>query len=273
MPGPITSQSQAYLAEKAIHHEWESEFLNADLDRFYDLAFDRLVHALRVERGASVLDAGCGYGFHAIRMARSGLNVTGVDFSDAALSAARANVERAGVHDRVTLFRADLLHLPFPDRSFPYVNCWGVLMHIPEVEAALLELARVLSPAGRIALMENDMRSLHVRFWEPLVRTTKQLLGRRTGRRSHSERGIEEWLEAETGGLMVRKTDLDWLIDFYAHAGLKLIARFPSQFTELYLQLPLRSLKRAVYAFNERRLRQGGHYQGSLGQVLVFEKC
>lgn len=267
-----TDKSQAFLAKKGIHQNWESVYLNPDMNAFYDLAYDRIVQALGATPGTSILDAGCGYGFHAIRLARKGLRVTGVDFSQAALDSARPNVEDAGVGDLVTLQQGDLRKLPFPDNSFDYVQCWGVLMHIPEVEPALLELARVLRPGGRLSLMENNMQSLHVRFWEPTVRMVKRALGRGIGAREQTPRGIEEWSESEGGGLMVRKTNMDWLIAFYQDAGLKLIERFPSQFTELYAQLPGRPFRRLVYDFNRKWLKNRRGFASALGNILVFEK-
>ena len=222
--------------------------------------------------GASILDAGCGYGFHAMRMARRGLKVTGVDFSDAALAAARQNIEAAGLTSQIHVEKGDLLALPFRDAEFDFASSWGVLMHIPEVERVLGELARVLKPGGRLALMENDMASWHVRLWEPAVRTVKRALGRQVQERRRTERGIEEWFAEKDGGLLVRKIDVAWLTRACAERGLTLVGRFPSQFTELYTQMPTRALKRLVYRFNQAWFDRGGRAQGAMGNVFVFQK-
>lgn len=268
-----TEQSESFLRGQRVHAQWESDYLNADLDRLYDAAFERIVDALAPAPGATILDAGCGYCFHAIRLARRGLRVTGVDFSDSALADGRRNVARAGLTDKIEVQKANLLALPFPAEYFDFVNCWGVLMHIPEIDRALSEFARVLRPGGKLVLMENDMASWHVRLWEPALRAAKRLLGRGVPERRRTERGIEEWFAEKDGGLLVRKTDMNWLTGFCASQGVRLVGRFPSQFTELYVHLPTPALKRLVYRFNQAWFDQGRSARGAMGNVLIFEKA
>ncbi|MGB8331621.1 MAG: methyltransferase domain-containing protein [Polyangiales bacterium] len=267
-----TDQSEALLGKESIHAQWESAYFNPDTDVFYELLFDQIVEALGATPGQSVLDAGCGYCFHAMRLARRGLRVTGVDFSEAALRHGRANIEAAGLSDSITIQRADLLALPFEDASFDFVQCFGVLMHIPEVESALEELARVLKPGGRLVLKENNVRSLHVRYWEPTLRLVKKVLGRKLPQRNQTERGIEEWQESDSGGLMVRKTNMDWLARFYEERGLRLVHRFAGTFTELFTSIPTRPLKRAVHTFNRSWVLHRRDFGVAQGNILVFQK-
>lgn len=268
-----TTQSREFLAGRGIHEQWESDYLNPDLERFYEEAFSRVVELLGARAGDTVLDAGCGYCFHASRFARRGLRVVGVDFSAAALTKARRYLDEQGLSGAVELREGDLLQLPFPDDSFSFVNCWGVLMHIPEVERALGELVRVLKPGGRIALTENNAGSLHVRLWEPSLRLVKRVIGRRGPALSHGPRGQEEWHGGgDRGGLLVRKTNMGWLRATMSRLGAPLKHRQAAQFTELYTSLPWRPARKAVVAFNAlwfRRVRQAGL---AMGNILVFEK-
>jgi ubiquinone/menaquinone biosynthesis C-methylase UbiE len=262
-----TAQSSSYLAARDIHQEWESDYLNPVLDRFYDLAFDKIVAELGAQPGDTILDAGCGYGFHAERFARRGLKVVGIDFSPVALEAAKARIDTQALG--IDLRQGDILNLPFETGSFEFVNCWGVLMHIPELEKAMSELARVLQPGGRLALMENNRSSLHVRFWEPIVRLSKRILGRQTARFEMKACGKEEW---RTEGLMVRKLDIKWAERFYGQLGLRLVARLPGQFTEIYTVMPSKRLKRFIYDFNQRWLRRERTPSLAMGNILIFEK-
>jgi ubiquinone/menaquinone biosynthesis C-methylase UbiE len=195
------------------------------------------------------------------------LNVTGVDFSPAALAAARVNLKRHGLS--IDLREGNLLSLPFTDASFPFVNCWGVLMHIPQLELALDELIRVLKPGGRLSLAENSCKSLHVRIWEPFVIFVKRLLGKKTPRRDLLPQGIEEWRDE---GLMIRKTNIDWLKSFMASRGMLLISHDSGHFTEIYTAMPSAFVKRLIYRFNYWWFRRRGSPTLAMGQILIFEK-
>jgi SAM-dependent methyltransferase len=267
-----THESRAFLNEPEIHTQWESEYLNPDLDRFYDRAFARIIQTLAPKPDQTLLDAGCGYCFHAVRLARGGLQVTGLDFAEAALERSAAVIERAGMTDRIRVQRGDLLNLPFSDGTFDYVHCWGVLMHIPRLETALGELIRVLKPGGKLILMENNAGSLHVQAWERLIRLAKRILRRRLNERTLTPRGPEEWVVNGSGGFLVRTSNIDFLVRFCQERGLRLVARFAGQFTELYTNLPRRALKRAVYKFNEFWFNSVRRPKLALGNVLVFEK-
>jgi len=120
--------SDSVLQDEDIHEEWEQDYLSPEMDRFYDRAFEEIGRRLDAPPGAKLLDAGCGYCFHAVRLARLGFDVTGIDFSHVALAHAKQYLEKQSMKDRIALQQANLLDLPFEDGQWPYVHCWGVLM-------------------------------------------------------------------------------------------------------------------------------------------------
>ncbi|HLI00994.1 MAG TPA: methyltransferase domain-containing protein, partial [Acidimicrobiales bacterium] len=85
---------------------------------------------------ASVLDVGCGQGTQAIRLARRGFHVTGVDLSAELLDVARAAAaaEPDAVQQRLTWRRGDLLHDPAGGHRYDVVCCHGVLMYLPSLD-------------------------------------------------------------------------------------------------------------------------------------------
>lgn len=266
-----TRELRACLSERELHEQWEADYLNADLNRFYDRVFDRIIQTLAPTPGQTLLDAGCGYCFHAVRLARSGLQVTGVDFSEVALRQSAATIERAGLSERIRVQAADLLNLPFSNETFDYVHCWGVLMHVPQIEVALNELIRVLKPGGMLVLMENNASSLHIQT-KSLARLVNRLFGRPNKERTVTPWGLEEWEPRGTHRLLIRASNVDFLVRFCAHRGLQFVDRFAGQFTELYTRLRGRFLKRATYKLNElwfESLRPPGM---AMGNILVFQK-
>jgi ubiquinone/menaquinone biosynthesis C-methylase UbiE len=271
--GDKSIQSEKLLGQVGIHTQWQSDYLNPELDQFYDLAFADILKVVGAKPSQRILDAGCGYAYHTVRLARSGASITAVDFSSAALEAANRTLERAGLVDRVELKQADLTSLPFADSSFDFVVSWGVLMHIPKLEAALRELARVLKPGGILVLCENNAASLDVVVREPIIHFLKGLVGRQRSLIERTQRGIEAWTEAEEGGLMVRKTDMQFLERFLTKAGLHQIVRTAGQFTEAYTNFRPKWAKRVIYMINMAYYRHLKWPSLAMGNIVFFVKA
>src|SRR5258707_13885715 len=103
-----------------IHAQWESVYLNPDLDRLYDRIFERIVRILAPKPDQTLLDAGCGSCFHAARLAKAGLRVTALDFSDAALKRGAETIRLAGMADRIRVERGGRSRRHFSQRAFYY---------------------------------------------------------------------------------------------------------------------------------------------------------
>ena len=108
--------------------------------------------------GGDLLDVPCGYGRHAIALARAGYRVVGVDRSRTLLAEAR---RRAG-DGPPELVEADYRELPFADESFDAaLNLSTSLGYLGDEEdvKALAEIHRVLRPGARlvIEIMHRDL--------------------------------------------------------------------------------------------------------------------
>jgi SAM-dependent methyltransferase len=117
-----------------------------------------LLDVLGLHRGEHVLDVGCGPGFLTAELeevvGRDG-RVCGVDLSEAMLALART---RCG--DQVELVAGDATRLPFADAEFDAAVATQVYEYVAEVETALVELHRVLRPAGRVVVVDTDWDSI-----------------------------------------------------------------------------------------------------------------
>jgi SAM-dependent methyltransferase len=262
-----SAQVKESLAGSEIHETWEAAFRTPENERFYELAFDRIVELVGAPQGSEFLDCGCGPGYHAIRLARRGYRVRAVDFSESVLPLAASNIAAAGFEDQVELGREDLLALSFEAARFHYALCWGVLMHIPDVAGAVAELGRVIAPGGRLVVTESNSRSLE----GMALRALAPIRGGDRSSRS-SPAGMESWKETESGPLLTRVAEVSWLRDEFARHGLILEHRLPGQFTELHAKAPWPWLKRALHGLNDawfRRVRAPGPARSN---ILIFKK-
>ncbi|WP_127357757.1 methyltransferase domain-containing protein [Actinacidiphila soli] len=120
-----------------------------------------------VGRRLRVLDVGPGQGTQALRLARAGHLVTGLESDQAMLDAFRAALaaEPEGIRKRVTLIEGDGRETGrhFGPGSFDVVLCHGVLMYVPEADAMLAALARVLAPQGLLSLLVRNGDALAMR--------------------------------------------------------------------------------------------------------------
>jgi arsenite methyltransferase len=120
-------------------------------------AFQHPTEWLDIPPGGTALDVGSGPGNVTASLARAagpeGLAL-GVDISEPML----ARAVRAEAGPQVGFLRADAQRLPFRDQTFDAVLSIAMLQLIPKPSAALAEMARVLRPGARMAVMVPTAR-------------------------------------------------------------------------------------------------------------------
>jgi len=136
------------------------------LARRFIAAWQLPIDWLDVPQGGVVLDVGAGPGSITATLGHAagpdGLAL-GVDVSEPML----ARAVRAAAAPQVGFLRADAQRLPFRDQSFDVAVSIAVFQLIPDPAAALSEIARVLKPGGRLAVMIPTLRP-PVNVWRAL---------------------------------------------------------------------------------------------------------
>lgn len=116
--------------------------------------FDRL----GIGPGTTVIDVGCGAGRHAFEAYRRGADVVAFDQNEAELRdvdtllRAMGETGEAPTGASAKVVRGDALNLPYADGTFDCVIASEILEHIPEDDAAIAELIRVLKVGGTLAV-------------------------------------------------------------------------------------------------------------------------
>jgi demethylmenaquinone methyltransferase/2-methoxy-6-polyprenyl-1,4-benzoquinol methylase len=142
--------------------------LFSGLPRHYDLAgaalsFGQdprwrraLVDAVGARAGERVLDVATGTGMVASELVRRyGVNVVALDQSPQMLAAAKVRLATSPqLSAHVTLLEGEAERLPFAEAEFDHLTFTYLLRYVDDPAAALRELARVVAPGGRIAMLE-----------------------------------------------------------------------------------------------------------------------
>ena len=116
------------------------------------------IDALRLPPGSRGLDAGCGIGLQALRLAEVvGPNghVTGLDIAPEFLHYAERTVKAAALSERISFREGDVTALPFDDDAFDWAwssCCVGYAASLASL-SSLVELARVVKPGGIVAIL------------------------------------------------------------------------------------------------------------------------
>jgi ubiquinone/menaquinone biosynthesis C-methylase UbiE len=123
------------------------------------------IQALQLPLGSRGLDAGCGIGLQALILAEAvgpAGHVTGLDLVPQLLVYAKDMVEKAGLSERVSFREGDVSKLPFDDHTFDWAwskDCVGYGIG-PEPLSLVKELARVVKPGGRVAILSWSSEKL-----------------------------------------------------------------------------------------------------------------
>ena len=145
--------SGAMFDKIAARYDTMNRVLSFGLDRGWRR---RTVRALQLGAAPRVLDLATGTGDLAVDIARMhpGATVIGLDPSREMLAIAQRKLAARGLAGRVTLVRGDAQHLPYASCEMDAATIAFGIRNVPDRLAALREMARVVRPGGRIAVLE-----------------------------------------------------------------------------------------------------------------------
>ncbi len=119
-----------------------------------------LVDAIDPRPGMRILDVATGTGMVAFAHAARGAEVVGLDQSEAMLNGARARLERTPeLAGRLSFVLGEAEALPFADGEFDALSFTYLLRYVDDRAATMRELARVVTPGGRIGMVEFGVPS------------------------------------------------------------------------------------------------------------------
>jgi demethylmenaquinone methyltransferase / 2-methoxy-6-polyprenyl-1,4-benzoquinol methylase len=167
-PGSAPSDKGAFVREMfaqiAPRYDAANRVISAGLDEGWR---KRAIRILDAPESGRVLDLCCGTGdvvFHLLRTDPT-LHVTGVDFCEPMLRAARERARRES-HGDATFVEADVMALPFEDASFDGATMGFSMRNVVDIDSTLREIRRVLRPGARFVNL--DMSKAPNKLWKAL---------------------------------------------------------------------------------------------------------
>ena len=231
---PLLRKSSAKVGDSRFWRELWSHYKAAPsvaICRVPELEF-----AATLPTNVRFLDHCCGDGKFAELAWPHQRLTAGVDINERSIEDAR----QRGQYDRLDVCDVSK-RMPYADGSFDVVFNNSALEHVPDVDAALAEVARVLAPGGVYAM--NVLNHRYFDWW-PLSAADRD--GYRGWQPFYHAFSIEEWTRRmEAVGLKVEtlqgyfdKPAARWLATLDCQFSGKFIANKPTQFTELYVKHP-----------------------------------
>jgi SAM-dependent methyltransferase len=164
-----------------INTKWNDEdvlppVLSVDTEFVFDRMTSETLKAAQAEKGARVLDVGCGRAIDAAALARNGSRLFGCEPSRVMLQKAREWLSQK--ESRVVLIGGIAEDLPFSAGSFQRVVCKGAIDHFRHPEKAVAEMCRVAGPGGRVVVSVANFESLSCRLGRWVDRLHRRFTGR-----------------------------------------------------------------------------------------------
>ncbi|MCC9306270.1 methyltransferase domain-containing protein [Kitasatospora sp. RB6PN24] len=185
----------------------DSQAANPGVRRLREWAHARLA----ASPGERALDVGCGTGSEARVLAAAVAPdgaALGVEPHPGLRAVAEQRATEAG--SPVRFLAGDALALPLPDAELDVVWCERVLQHLTDPARAVTEMARVLRPGGRIALLDTDWATFVMHPAAPEVRPALATVTQATAATPDAGRRLAGWLAG--AGLTVDTVGADVLL-------------------------------------------------------------
>ena len=113
-----------------------------------------LVQLARVKPGERALDLACGTGDIAFALADRGAQTIGLDITHRMVQLGRRRAGATANQLAVRFVTGDMTNLPFQSAAFDLVSTGYGLRNVPDLDAAIDEIARVLKPGGRLLSLD-----------------------------------------------------------------------------------------------------------------------
>lgn len=134
--------------------QWDKIYKSEGLSFTSNLSYwPQLISFLKTQKIHTILDLGCGTGFHMLELAKQGFRVTGFDLSKKAINIAKKRFNKKSIEAD---FKVGSMHekFPFPNDYFDSILSLRTINHATkkELKYTISEMYRVIRPGGYLFL-------------------------------------------------------------------------------------------------------------------------
>lgn len=138
----LGGDTEAGITAGNVYNKYESR---NPIARILQNGFERnILDLLKIANPASIHEAGCGEGYWTLRLSDLGYNITGSDFSQKAIDAARENCQCKGLD--AEMFTVNGIYDLPPNYGAEMMLCLEVFEHLKEPEKAIAHMATLSKP-------------------------------------------------------------------------------------------------------------------------------
>ena len=162
------------------------------------------IAAIGASAGDTVLDLAAGTGTSSEPLADAGVRVVPCDLSEGMLAVGKRR------RPDLAFVAGDALELPFADASFDAVTISFGLRNVPDVPAALREMARVTKPGGRLVVCEfstptfGPFRTVYSNYLMRAVPSVARVVTKSPDAYVYLAESIREWPDQQGLGRIIK---------------------------------------------------------------------
>lgn len=138
----------------ARRYDLLNHLLSAGIDRRWRAAAVRALGLTGAERVLDLCAGTADLAIAAVRAQPGAARVVGIDFAAAMLGVGREKLQRTELETRIALVRGDATRIPLADATVDAITIGFGIRNVQDVAAACREMRRVLTPSGRLAILE-----------------------------------------------------------------------------------------------------------------------
>ncbi len=193
----------------APRYDFLNRLLSAGIDKRWRA---RAIASLALTGRETVVDVCTGTADVALEASGGGAaRVIGVDFAGAMLTLGMKKVRAAGQAGRILLARGDAMRLPLADASVDAATVAFGIRNVQRPEVGCAEMARVLRPGGRLAILEfgvpriPGIRPLYLWYFTHVLPRIGRLISGHTGAYSYLPASVGTFPPPETFVTLLRQ--------------------------------------------------------------------